>query len=106
MESELCIQINIQKVKSTADYAPVDTVINWIGCVHEQEKVPKRGEGVKWKKVQACDAELCLLCNSLLLNTEWPAGKLLIKLEMKTDKDVLSEDSLDQDGRSFFLERW
>jgi len=41
-----------------------------MGCVHEQEKIPKRGEGVKWKEVQVYDAAMCLLCNSLLLNTE------------------------------------
>lgn len=71
IESDFCKKNeNIQKVKSTADYAPVDTVINWMGCVHEQEKIPKRGEGVKWKEVQVYDAAMCLLCNSLLLNTE------------------------------------
>lgn len=51
----------IRKVKYIAHIAPVDTVINWVWREHEQEKLSKRREGVKWKEVQACDAALCLL---------------------------------------------
>lgn len=45
-------------MKFIADFAPVDAVINLIRSVHEQEKLPKRREGVKWKK----SADMMLHC--------------------------------------------
>lgn len=38
------------KVKSIADFVPVDPMINREWCVYEQEKLPKIGNGVKQKK--------------------------------------------------------
>lgn len=40
----------IHKVKSIADFAPVDPMISREWCVYEQEKLPKIGNGVKQKK--------------------------------------------------------